>query len=188
MEIYLVRHTTPDIAKGICYGQSDLALVASFPEEYQKIHDQINFDQQTKIYSSPLKRCKKLAATFGNTIQYDARLMELHFGKWEMQAWNAIPPTEINPWMENFVETSVPEGESYLQLQERVIDFFRELQEEKPKKAIVITHAGVIRALVAHLQQIPLKDSFSIQLNYGHVLRLENKGTTFAITEGLVLK
>ncbi|MEM9897397.1 MAG: alpha-ribazole phosphatase, partial [Bacteroidota bacterium] len=26
MEIYLIRHTTPEISKNICYGQSDLEL------------------------------------------------------------------------------------------------------------------------------------------------------------------
>lgn len=33
MEIYLIRHTTPKIAKEICYGQSDIALASTFREE-----------------------------------------------------------------------------------------------------------------------------------------------------------
>lgn len=30
MDIYLIRHTTPAIAKGICYGQTDLDVTANF--------------------------------------------------------------------------------------------------------------------------------------------------------------
>ena len=188
MEIYVIRHTTPDVAKGICYGQTNLDVTTTFPEEYQKIHEEISFDESTQVYSSPLIRCKKLAKTFGNDITYDNRLMELDFGNWEMQAWNTIPLEEMNPWMENFVDTKVPQGESYVQLQQRAMHFFNALEKETFEKCIVVTHAGVIRALVAHLQQIPLKDSFAVQLNYGHVLRLEKKDTTFVITKGLIIK
>jgi len=188
MEIYLIRHTTPNVAKGICYGQTDLDVTPTFIEEYKKIHEAVSFDEHTQIYSSPLIRCKKLAKTFGATINYDDRLMELNFGNWEMQPWNAIPPEEINPWMENFVETQVPQGESYTQLQRRVLELFNALKKEKITKLIIVTHAGVIRSLVSYLQQISLKDSFSIQLNYGHVLCLEKKETNFVITKGLIIK
>ena len=41
MDIYLVRHTTPKIDKGICYVQSDLVLVDSYPEEFKTIKDTI---------------------------------------------------------------------------------------------------------------------------------------------------
>src|SRR5580692_7160561 len=59
-EIYLIRHTTPAIGKGICYGQSDLDITSSFREEAdlirQHIPDYIRF-----IHSSPLRRCALLA-------------------------------------------------------------------------------------------------------------------------------
>ena len=37
MEIYLIRHTTPKIEKGICYGQADLNVADSFEEEINVI-------------------------------------------------------------------------------------------------------------------------------------------------------
>ncbi len=43
MEIYLIRHTTPKIAQGICYGQSDLELASNFDDEMASIHQ--NLDQ-----------------------------------------------------------------------------------------------------------------------------------------------
>ena len=53
MEIYLIRHTTPDVAKGICYGQTDLALTATFPEEAEHVLKQLPPDLDV-VYSSPL--------------------------------------------------------------------------------------------------------------------------------------
>ena len=44
MDIYLVRHTTPKIDKGICYGQSDLELADSYPEEFKAILDVVPED------------------------------------------------------------------------------------------------------------------------------------------------
>ena len=37
MEIYLIRHTTPNIEKGICYGQADLDITETFLEEVEAI-------------------------------------------------------------------------------------------------------------------------------------------------------
>ncbi|MBQ1753914.1 MAG: hypothetical protein II002_03155 [Bacteroidales bacterium] len=33
MEVILLRHTTPDVPVGTCYGQTDVPLKASFEEE-----------------------------------------------------------------------------------------------------------------------------------------------------------
>ena len=33
MLIHLIRHTKPEIAAGICYGQTDLELASSFTQE-----------------------------------------------------------------------------------------------------------------------------------------------------------
>ena len=61
MEIYLIRHTTPLVAKGVCYGQSDLDVTETFIPEADiiKAHLPSNIQQ---VYSSPLQRCTKLAA------------------------------------------------------------------------------------------------------------------------------
>ena len=33
MRLHFIRHTRPDIARGVCYGQSDIPLASSFPEK-----------------------------------------------------------------------------------------------------------------------------------------------------------
>ena len=38
-EIYLIRHTTPEVEKGVCYGQTDLNLKNTFPQEAKRIKE-----------------------------------------------------------------------------------------------------------------------------------------------------
>ncbi len=172
MEIYLVRHTTPNIEKGICYGQSDLGITDSFPSEVKKIHDQIPVDEISRVYSSPLQRCKLLAKTFNKEVIYDDRLKELNFGDWELKPWDAIHSKELDPWMNDFVDIQVPNGESYAMLQQRILNFYTTLDHIAGEKIVIVTHAGPIRALLSNIRKIHLKDSFTIQVAYGEVITI----------------
>ncbi len=174
MEIYLVRHTTPDIEKGICYGQSDIGLADSFLSEITEVHNKIPIDKISKIYCSPLQRCKLLAETFNKPITFDNDLKELNFGNWELKAWDAIDKSEITPWMEDFVHVKVPKGESYVTLQKRMLDFYHSLDHTSEEKIIIVTHAGPIRALLAYIRNVDLKDSFSIKVDYGEVIQFNS--------------
>ena len=182
MEIYVIRHTTPDITKGICYGQSDLDLVKNYNEEFGIVKSKISNTEGFKVISSPLKRCTKLAKSFSDKVIFDERLKELNFGDWELKPWNDIPEKEFNPWMTNFVNLAVPNGESYTELALRVNHFFEELLHSADNKnLIIITHAGPIRAFLANLLKVELKDSFNIKINYGDVFKLKKEDNTFKL-------
>lgn len=176
MEVYLIRHTTPDIAKGICYGQSDIGVVDSFENEVQAMLDKNKLPQDNYIvYSSPLQRCVVLAQKlFGDKIVLDNRLKELDFGNWELQPWDAIDKEEIDPWMNDFVHVKCPKGESYVDLYQRVLDFIKAIKKDAQKKNIIIvTHAGVIRSLLAWYNKVELQDSFQFKVNYGEVISIK---------------
>ena len=104
MEIILVRHTTPDIERGICYGQADIGLADNYKNEIKQVIKQLpeNIGNYT-CYSSPLQRCKTLAESITNTITFDDRLKELNFGDWELKSWDAINSEALDNWMTNFV-------------------------------------------------------------------------------------
>ncbi len=175
MEIYLIRHTTPLIEKGICYGQADLDLAASFLEEADRIREHIPSDIDA-VYCSPAKRCKLLARELfaHHDIRYDDRLKELNFGHWELCAWNDIDKAALTTWMKDFVNIAVPGGESYLQLYERVTGFFCSLTDVK--KLALVSHGGVIRSILSQINHVPLKASFhAFSIDYSCVIRLDLK-------------
>jgi alpha-ribazole phosphatase len=172
MEIYLIRHTETSCEKGICYGQSDVELQANYEQQFKSIKEQLPTD--AVFYSSPLQRCTILAEFVSeNKYTTDSRLMEMHFGDWELKPWDAIPPDEINPWMADFVNIAVPNGESFLQLHQRVTHFMvTELQHLNSKPIVIITHAGVIRSMLCKITNLPLQDAFTNKVDFGQVIKL----------------
>ena len=74
MEILLVRHTTPNIEKGVCYGQTDIDVTPSFNEELKVIQEKIQPKESDLVFSSPLLRCEKLATSLYESITYDDKL------------------------------------------------------------------------------------------------------------------
>lgn len=173
MEIYLIRHTTPDIAKGICYGQTDLDITDTFEQEVMSIKPYLPGNIRT-IYSSPLQRCRKLAEALfpQHNVQLHNDLMELNCGSWEMQPWNEIPKTEIQPWMDDFVNVQVPDGESYVQMHDRVVKRFEWIGRQS-ETAVIVAHGGVLRSILTHITHTPLKESFDVfTCHYGCVVKI----------------
>ncbi len=188
MEIYLIRHTTPKIDQGICYGQSDLNLVQNYHEEFAKIKRSIKI-KKPEIYSSPLKRCKILAKNIGEDIIVNNKLKELNFGDWELKAWDEIDNDSLSPWMSDFVNKKPPNGESYKELDERANEAFMEIVTKSiSKEIIIVTHAGVMRAIIARLMNLDLKDSFKIKLEYGHIIKLVKHQKKIDIIDGLIIQ
>lgn len=180
-EIYLIRHTTPDIAKGVCYGRTDIGSTPSLAEEAEVIRQALpNPRHILSVFSSPLQRCSGLARLLFPThpIQYIDELMEIDCGRWEMKHWDELPPAELDPWMEDFVHVRIPGGESYLDLHERVTGFFTRISDmtahETSGAVMLITHGGPIRSILSHLTGTALKDSFGVfGIHYGCVVRVK---------------
>jgi alpha-ribazole phosphatase len=190
MEIYLIRHTTPDIKKGVCYGQADLDTTESFQDEASAISQIIPKEIET-VYSSPLKRCRKLAEHLfpQQSIQFDDRLKEIHCGEWEMRPWDDIDQPLLQNWMSDFVHVCIPGGESYTQLYQRVVHFFEAVP--KSGRMAIVSHGGVMRSLLSYINKVALKESFDVfSIRYGCVVKLqmEEEGFKHAILHNPVFE
>lgn len=174
MDVILIRHTTPRVEKGICYGQTDLELADTFMQELEVLKDKLP-KQCDIIYSSPLKRCKELANQLGEGVRTDNRLMEMDFGNWEMKLWNDIPQDELNPWMADFVNVGVPGGESFQEMIARVDEFLAEMLARDHKRILIVSHAGVIRAALGFFLGIPPENVFRLNIDYGGVSEVSVK-------------
>ncbi len=174
MEIYLIRHTKPDVAKGVCYGQTDLDVADSFAAEAAAIRQYLPADGIAEVHSSPLRRCSQLAQHLfpAHPIAFHDHLMEINCGEWEMQRWDDIPAAELQPWMDDFVQVTIPGGESYTDLYQRVTERFAYVLAGG-RNAAIVAHGGVIRSILAYITGTALVDSFTIfTLHYGCVVRI----------------
>lgn len=165
MGLILQRHTTPDIAPGICYGSSDLALADTFDAEARAAMQ--GLPTPDHIVSSPLQRCLRLAehmgTHFGLAPDILPGLAEMDFGRWEGVAWDAIPRVEINAWAEDFHHARPHGGESVADLFSRSLATLSPL-EDRAGTVLVVTHLGVIRAALA---AIDTPDAWRHPLPYG---------------------
>ncbi|MFD1601855.1 alpha-ribazole phosphatase [Flavobacterium artemisiae] len=177
MEIYLIRHTETVCEKGICYGQTDVNIAEPFEEVFKNILSQL--PSEAVLFTSPLKRCVILADYIQKNMkihsyQKDPRLMEMNFGDWEMLSWNEIPQDQLNPWMEDFVNIKVSNGESFTELHERTESFLNEkLAKDVLHPIIIVAHAGSIRSILCHQTSLPLKDAFQNNVDFGKVIRIK---------------
>jgi alpha-ribazole phosphatase len=179
LDIYLIRHSRVKVSPDTCYGQTDVLLADSFLEEVQQIKNQLpDFSESVLIVTSPLQRCLQLAQQLSfnqdKQIVIDKRLLELNFGEWEMQKWQEMDSHLLQEWMDDYVYVAPPQGESYQALFIRCQDFWQALLKQSFSTVLVITHAGVIRALIAHLLEMPLKNAFAIQIDYGSVSKIKS--------------
>lgn len=176
MDIYLIRHTKTDTSAGLCYGCTDVSLAHSFNDEKLRVLQKLpQITDNCCVFSSPLNRCLQLAQSFGVPVAVDSRLQEVDFGEWENQPFADINPELLKDWTENFVLLSPPNGESFSVLCQRVGHFWDELIGFPIAGPIlIITHAGVIRALLAHVLQLPPANAFKFRVDCGSIHKLRH--------------
>lgn len=176
MDIFLIRHTTPRVNPGICYGQTDLDVADSFHQEAASVRDRLSAcGSNPMAYSSPLIRCRKLANYCGfDAPVLDARLMEKNFGTWEMKPWDAIRGPEAERWYKNWTEVAPPGGESLMQQYERMAAFLDELkvQHTNQRPIFIFTHGGIQTLAGVYAGLYPMVECFDNTLPYGSILPL----------------
>jgi alpha-ribazole phosphatase len=171
MKITFIRHTSLNIAPDVCYGQSDVDVSANFNKESKQLKKKLQKYEFTGLYSSPLQRCLKLAFDInrGNPI-VDDRLKELNFGDWEMLTWDEIPRDIFDHWATDYANLAPPEGETFSELQSRGVAFVDDMKKKHQGEHIaVVSHGGMIRAILAHTLNIPLKSLFRFTVDHASI-------------------
>ena len=148
MALWVVRHAQPLVEAGICYGALDLPADAQATSVAADALARV-LPQGLVLRVSPLKRCQQLALALQALrpdVQAltDPRLREMDFGVWEGVAWDAIPPSALQAWTEDFGAHRFGGIESANEVLARVATLW---DEPRSGDAAWITHAGVARAL-----------------------------------------
>lgn len=149
MILHLIRHPPPVVEPGICYGRLDVAA-----DNAQAVADRLlgELPPGLPVWSSPLRRCRMLADLLHPAPRIDDLLVEMDFGRWEGLRWDAVPRAELDAWAADVAGYAPPGGESPLMLQRRALAFVAGLAVPE---AVIVTHAGVIRTLLAHWRGLP---------------------------------
>ena len=145
--IIAIRHAKVTTS-GLCYGRSVVPLDTSAGDAAQRMIAGADSSDIDIIWSSPAPRCAKPARLWAASLEVphriDERLWELAYGRWDGLPWDAIPRQEIDHWGEDWIHRSPPNGESALDIEQRVARWVKEVPAGCHGLA---AHAGVIRAL-----------------------------------------
>mgnify|MGYP000945635023 CR=1 FL=1 len=173
MQVFLIRHPVPAIAPGICYGQLD---VPALEVEAAAAALRTQIDSRHPLFSSPLQRCRALAEALHPAPRFDERLMEMHFGDWEGQAWEAIDRRALDAWAADLLHHVPPGGESAATLQSRTVACLDAIAGEGHAACVVVTHAGAMRAALGHARGLPAEEWSQLKFAYGACVSVQWPG------------
>jgi alpha-ribazole phosphatase len=179
--LYLLRHgdcRRDEIKRYI--GQVDLPLNAKGRAQARALRKYLAQVPFKRIFASDLKRCLEtariIAGPQGKGIRTLSQLREIKLGYWDGRPQAKIRqyhPEEYRQRGENLIDFQPPGGESFADLQERVVPAFRELIENERGTILLVAHAGVNRAILCHLLGRPLQELFTLPQPFGCVNIIE---------------
>lgn len=184
MDIFLIRHTSVDVPKGICYGKSDVKLNHTASDEIENTVQRLagHCDILTaKIWSSPAERCVKLTQNIRENFETEERLWEMNFGDWEMKSWADIKRSNSDPWMSDFVNISTPNGESFKELSTRANAFLDEIITQDLEQVILVNHSATIRTIICRALDLDLKNAFRMEIDYGSISKITYENGFWAV-------
>lgn len=185
-EIYLIRHgkTEANLLHLYC-GSTDLPLSPQGMDELRTLH--YSLPQMRYITSGMLRTEQTLEMLFGKVShQVDPLFREIDFGKFEMRSYEQLKnDPEYQHWLtgDNFRNVP-PGGESGEVMTRRVMAGFHAIETDEIP-TVIVTHGGVIAAIMESLFPGEGKNRYAWQPQPGHGYAiLGNRYHPIPITEG----
>jgi alpha-ribazole phosphatase len=187
--LYLVRHgdSRQDQVKRYI-GRTDLPLNAVGRSQARALQKNLAEVSFKRIYSSDLRRCMEtariIAAPQGKSIRSLPAMREIDLGEWDGKSMASIRrrfPEEFQRRGLDLTGFQPPGGESFRDLQNRVVPAFQEIIGQSEGTLLLVAHAGVNRAILCHVLGQPLEDLFKIPQAFGCLNIIERRGGQLAV-------
>jgi broad specificity phosphatase PhoE len=162
----LIRHDKTAENDGRFLGQKSNPSILEQPQPFEHSSPQV-FHQ---YFSSPLKRClETTTALFPNAhIKKDSRLLEIDYGNmdgFDIHKLKGLHPNMIEAWSKG-EDPPFPQGESQADVYERLMSFLKEMVLASSKDSFICTHNVVMRCLLGHVLNIPMRLWFKIPVEH----------------------
>ncbi len=161
--LLLVRHGhTPTAGKVLTGWERGVHLTDHGREQARALVTRLQGVPIQAIYSSPLERCREtaapLAADRGLPVLVRRDLIEVGYGEWTGRSIRQLSRTKLWGAVRNTPSAvRFPGGESLRGVQARAVEAVRSIAEEHPSETVaVVTHADVVRLLLADLAGVHL--------------------------------
>ena len=180
----------------IRHGENDFLTRNKLPGHYPNIHlnergrsQAAELDRTLKqlpikaVFASPLERAVETAMPLARSLQLELQfhpgLVDIDVGTWTGRSWKALNRTKNGKIIqERPSQFQFPEGESFVQVQERVVAALDSITATSRDELVaVVFHADPIKLAVAHYLGLPLDRFQLLTIFTGSVTVLHIKGT-----------
>lgn len=185
MRLLLVRHAETDCNnKGIFLGWIDESLNQNGILQAEKIAKRLKNINIDIIFSSDLKRAKETAEIINKyhhvKIEFKRELRERNFGifqgKPKEKLFDAVKKSNIE-----FHKYKPKDGESCLEVQKRVVNFFKKIAKKySDKTVLIVTHGAVIMELLFYLTKLPRNEYRKLEQDKTalNIIKINKDGTS----------
>lgn len=180
--IDLLRHGSINAIPGL-YGHTDIDVTET---GWQQMQQSVFIDlQYHQVISSPLSRCYRFAEDYCQRhlvqLKTNPLLEEMNFGTWDGLTFEQLQQShdgvQLQKFWDNPIDFPPPGGESLADFHDRVIRAWNELLiQSKGMQTLVVTHAGVIKMIMAHLLCINWQSGEyhqRLRIDYGSMTRIQ---------------
>ncbi len=190
MIIDLMRHGSPQGGKMYRGNSVDHPLSeAGWEQMWQQVG---HYDKWELIVTSPMIRCLDFATALGEKIHVPVRvysdLKEVGFGAWEGKTREEIDPQEYQNFYADPVHHRPLGAEDLEHFMERVVNRFDKIiRQHQGKHLLIITHAGVIRALLTHVLDAPPHCMYQFDIHTAAISRIKLTQRSGWVVDGVNL-
>lgn len=168
---YLIRHASCNGLGQTLWGRTPgICLNEKGQLQAQRLAERFKNVTLNAIYSSPLDRALQTAERIARSVKLEVRKSEaaneINFGDWTGQTFECLSSDRRWRHFNNYRSmTMIPSGESFLEVQNRIVKEIGTLAEQHGNARIaIVSHADVIRSAVAYFAATPIDliDRFEI--------------------------
>jgi broad specificity phosphatase PhoE len=166
--IFLVRHGETDWNReGRIMGTLPVPLNKRGDEQARCVAEVLARYPIAALFSSPVARAvqtaRYVAERLGLPLTEEAGLTELSMGGWEGRYWKELD-----------MEARPPGGETLAEVQRRAVAAIENaLVTQKHKPSVFVTHADVVRTVVAHYLNLGIADSQRLRIDHASLTIIE---------------
>jgi broad specificity phosphatase PhoE len=171
--LLFIRHAETDMAGRFC-GHSDPPVNERGYRQIEELLKALEHEPIDSVYTSDLSRSRTtadaIARAFGLSSVAVPAFREIHFGEWEGLNWEEIEFRDevyARRWSRAYPDLPAPSGEAFEAFRTRILtEVERLLATSNQKRAVVITHGGVMRVVLRALCGLDEKEAWKRTKDY----------------------
>ena len=166
MKVYLVRHGRTEWNRDKKFqGQKNSPLLKEGKEQARLLGRTLRDTPFKACYCSPLPRTKETAALLNLSVdfQLEEAFMEINLGSLEGKEFGVMTP-DLKPVIEQFwhhphtFNKELTGGEDLNDIRDRSVGRLEELIQEHEEDILIVSHGALLKSIVNHYLNKPLKD------------------------------